>query len=107
MKKRSFFAFLENVMLWGLRLLVWLWLWLLWLTHRGGDDDQYERDFPLLGVVALGPERTDCERRTKRVHSSLALRKARESGAHRPGDRAEPAMACIAGACEIWENLPC
>jgi hypothetical protein len=45
-EKAKLFAFLENVMLWGLRLLVWLWLWLLWLTHRGGDDDQYERDFP-------------------------------------------------------------
>src|SRR4029078_1664347 len=52
-------------------------------------------------------KRTDCERRTKRVHSPLALRKTRESGAVRPGDYAEPAFACIAGACEIWENLPC
>jgi hypothetical protein len=46
MKKRSFSTPLEMTMLWGLRLLVWLWLSLLWLTHRGSDDDLYNRDFP-------------------------------------------------------------
>jgi hypothetical protein len=34
------------VMLWGMRLLVWLWLCLLWLAHLGDDDDLYRRDFP-------------------------------------------------------------
>ena len=91
-------------MVWGLRLLVWLWLCLLWLAHLGSKEHQDEGE----GHVGCAwRKRTDCERRTKRVHSPLALRKTRESGAVRPGDYAEPAFACIAGACEIWENLPC
>jgi len=46
MKKRGFLAFLEDMMLWGLRLVVWLWLWLLRLAHLRKKDDLYDREFP-------------------------------------------------------------
>jgi hypothetical protein len=45
MKKRSVSAFLREMMLRGLRLLVWLWLGLLWLAHLGRRDGD-KRDFP-------------------------------------------------------------
>ena len=50
MKKLSFLPLRKNLMVWGLRLLVWLWLWLwlclLWLAHLGSKEHQDERDFP-------------------------------------------------------------
>ncbi|MGH6826715.1 hypothetical protein [Methyloceanibacter sp.] len=46
MKKRTVPAFLNEMMLRGLRLLVWLWLWVLWLVHLGRDDNKDKRDFP-------------------------------------------------------------
>jgi hypothetical protein len=45
MKKRTVSAFLREMMLRGLRLLVWLWLGLLWLAHLGRKDGD-RRDFP-------------------------------------------------------------
>jgi hypothetical protein len=35
MKKRTVSSFLKEMMLRGLRLLVWLWVGLLWLAHLG------------------------------------------------------------------------
>src|SRR5678816_108911 len=35
----------------GLRLLVWLWLGLLWLAHLGRKDDKDKSNFPLGGLV--------------------------------------------------------
>jgi hypothetical protein len=46
MKKRTVSAFLRVMMLRGLRLLVWLWLGLLWVVHFGHRDDGDKRDFP-------------------------------------------------------------
>jgi hypothetical protein len=47
MKKRTVSAVLKEMMLWGLRLLVWLWIGLLWLAHLGRDGDgKNKRDFP-------------------------------------------------------------
>ena len=46
MKKRTISAFLKEMMLRGLRLLVWLWLGLLWLVHLGRKDDKDKSDFP-------------------------------------------------------------
>jgi hypothetical protein len=46
MKKLSFLPLRKNLMVWGLRLLVWLWLCLLWLAHLGSKEHQDERDFP-------------------------------------------------------------
>ncbi len=43
MKKHTVSAFLKEMMLRGLRLLVWLWLGLLWL---GRKDDKDRSDFP-------------------------------------------------------------
>jgi hypothetical protein len=34
-------------MLWGLRLLGWLWLCLLWLSQFGREDDLYRHELPL------------------------------------------------------------
>ena len=46
MKKRTVSSFLKEMMLRGLRLLVWLWLGLLWLLHLGREDDKDRSDFP-------------------------------------------------------------
>jgi hypothetical protein len=46
MKKRTVSAFLREMMLRGLRLLVWLWLGLLWLVRLGRKDDEDRSDFP-------------------------------------------------------------
>jgi hypothetical protein len=47
MKKRTVSAVLKEMMLRGLRLLVWLWVGLLWLAHLGRDEDgKDKRDFP-------------------------------------------------------------
>jgi hypothetical protein len=46
MKKRTVSAFLREMMLRGLRLLVWLWLGLLWLVRLGPKDDEDRSDFP-------------------------------------------------------------
>ena len=40
------FSRLQGTMLWGLRLLVWLWLCLLWLSHLGREDDLYRHELP-------------------------------------------------------------
>jgi hypothetical protein len=45
MKKRRISTLLKEMMLRGLRLLVWLWLGLLWLAHVGRKDGD-KRDFP-------------------------------------------------------------
>jgi hypothetical protein len=42
MKKRTISAFLKETLLWGLRPLVWAWLWLLRLILKDKD----KRDFP-------------------------------------------------------------
>jgi hypothetical protein len=44
MKERTISAFLKEMMLRGLRLLVWLWLGLLWLAHLGRKDGD-KREF--------------------------------------------------------------
>ena len=46
MKKRTVSAFLREMMLRGLRLLVWLWLGLLWLVRLSRGDDKDRSDFP-------------------------------------------------------------
>jgi hypothetical protein len=45
MKERTISAFLKEMMLRGLRLLVWLWLGLLWLAHLGRKDDKDKSNF--------------------------------------------------------------
>ena len=45
MKKRTVSAFLKEMMLRGLRLLVWLWLGLLWLAHLGRKDGGQDATF--------------------------------------------------------------
>lgn len=46
MKKLSFLPLRNDAMVWGLRLLVWLWLCLLWLAQLGSKEQQHRRDFP-------------------------------------------------------------
>jgi hypothetical protein len=46
MKKRTISALLKDMMLRGLRILVWLWLCVLWLAHLGRKDDGDRCDFP-------------------------------------------------------------
>ena len=46
MKRRTVSALLKEMMLRGLRLLVWLWLGLLWLVRLGRKDDKDRSDFP-------------------------------------------------------------
>jgi hypothetical protein len=53
MKERTISAFLKEMMLRGLRLLVWLWLGLLWLAHLGRKDDKDKSNFPLGGLVTV------------------------------------------------------
>ncbi len=46
MKKRTISAFFKEMMLRGLRLLMWLWLCLLALVRFGRKDDKDRSDFP-------------------------------------------------------------
>jgi hypothetical protein len=93
MKKRTISAFFKEMMLRGLRLLMWLWLCLLWRVQLGRKGMGTSATFP----EGCAKKRTDCELRTKRVHLSLAPMRGARFGAGSPGDHAYPAFASIAG----------
>jgi hypothetical protein len=95
MKKRTVSAFFKEMMLRGLRLLVWLWIGLLWLLLSAAAGTA--RTSATSPERPLCKKRTDCEQRTKRVHFLLALMRGGKFGAVGPGDRALPAFATIAG----------
>ena len=46
MNQQTIPAFLKGMMFRGLRLLVWLWLCLLWLAQLGRDGDTDKKNFP-------------------------------------------------------------